>query len=49
MVVATIRLGIAREGRDQRAVSWGYPIQDGALHTLSVIRPRIGNTLLNLQ
>ena len=49
MVVAAVRLDAARKRRSQSGASRGYPVQDDALYTLGIIRPRTGDTLLDLE
>jgi hypothetical protein len=49
MVVATIRLNSAGERGSEPDVSRSYPVQNRAFHTLGVIRPRAGDTFLDLE
>lgn len=48
MVVAPVGLDVARKRRIHRDISRGYPVQDNAFYALRIIRPCIGNALLDL-
>ena len=48
MVKAATGLDVTRDMRDQRLSFRGDPINDRTLHSLRVIGPSAGSTLLNL-
>jgi len=47
-MVPAVCFDIAGERRKERAILRGYPVQDCAFYTFGVIRPRVGDTFLNL-